>query len=140
MTRRQTPAPLDDEPVSGGGLGSMLRGSVNSMVGAASGLNLPLRAVERLTDAMERAASTLERLERASARLDELDEGFLERLDTTLDSLAAMARDVHATRVRVDAIHRELREVQQLLASPRRAAGSTRTSAPRGGSSGGRKR
>jgi hypothetical protein len=117
MTRRPpTPrgsAPRED-PAQGGGFGSVLRGSVNSMVGAA-GLNLPLRAVERLTTAVEHAAAILERLERATTRLDDLDDDFLERAYETLDLLGEMHEETQAIGERMERIEMELREVRTLL-------------------------
>lgn len=114
MARRATTARGDAEVPSGGGLGSVLRGSVNSMVGAA-GLNLPLRAVERLTSAIENASAILVRLERATTRLDEVDEDFLERAYQTLDVLAAMREDTHAMRLRLEAVECEVRELRGLI-------------------------
>lgn len=96
------------------GLGSRLRGSVNSMVGAA-GLNLPLRAVERLTGAIEQATSMLERLERATARLDDLDADFVERLSDSLDVLTRMHEDTRAIRKRMDAIEAEVHGMRTLV-------------------------
>ena len=115
MTRRpaaQRSSPEDEASQSG--LGSRLRGSVNSMVGAA-GLNLPLRAVERLTTAIENASSILERLERASMRLDDVEDDFLERAYDTLDVIVTLQKDVHAMAARLNTVEREVREVRTLL-------------------------
>src|ERR1700730_3622316 len=92
----------------------MLRGSVNSVVGAA-GLNLPLRAVERLTSAVEHAAITLERLERATAHLDRIDRDFLDRIHEALDALTDMSEDTRAIRERMDGIEAEIREMRELV-------------------------
>lgn len=115
MARRTTTKPtVEAEPPAGGGLGSVLRGSVNSMVGAA-GLNLPLRAVERLTSSIENASAILERLERATTRLDEIDDDFLDRAYETLDILAAMREDTHAISERLVALETEVRELRTLI-------------------------
>ena len=119
MTRRASSErtraiPEESATAAGGGLGSMLRGSVNSVVGAA-GLNLPLRAVERLTSAVEQAAHTLERLERATGHLDRIDGEFLDRVQEAFDSLADMSDDTRAIRERMDAIEAEIREMRELV-------------------------
>ena len=93
------------------GFGGMLRGSVNSVVGAA-GLNIPLRAVERLTTAVENASRTLERLERATVHLDRVDADFLDRVSETLDLLADMSEDTGAIRERLDALEDEVHELR----------------------------
>ncbi len=82
----------------------MLRGSVNSVVGAASGLNVPIRAVERLTSAVEHAAAILERVERATAHLDA---DFIDRLNDALELLGDMQADTHAIRQRLDALEKK---------------------------------
>jgi hypothetical protein len=119
MTRRPSSGrarAIPEEPVTaaGGGFGGMLRGSVNSVVGAA-GLNLPLRAVERLTSAVEHAAITLERLERATAHLDQIDGDFLDRIHEALNSLADMSDDTRAIRERMDGIEAEVRDMRELV-------------------------
>jgi hypothetical protein len=119
MTRRASSGRTrtgPEEPVAtaGGGFGGMLRGSVNSMVGAA-GLNLPLRAVERLTSAVEHAAITLERLERATAHLDRIDGDFLDRIHEAVDALTDMSDDTRAIRERMDGIEAEIREMRELV-------------------------
>ena len=134
-TRREAPDP------AASGFGSMLRGSVNSMVGAA-GLNLPLRAVERLTGAIEQATSMLERLERATVHLDELDPDFVQRLSESPDVLARMHEDTSAIRKRMDAIEAEVRGMRMLveerfdrvplLRSPRRARRAQQDTPPPG--------
>lgn len=93
----------------------MLRDSVNSMMGTVGGLNVPLRAIERLTGAVERAAALLERVERATRHLDELDAGFVDRLYESFDVLADMRKDTRAMRTRVDELESEVRELQALL-------------------------
>ena len=98
----------------GGAFGGVLRDSVNSVMGSV-GLNVPLRAIERLTGAVERAATLLERVERATRHLDELDEGFVDRLNDSFEVLAALRKDTRAMRSRVDAIESEMRELQSLL-------------------------
>ena len=136
----------EELPPEAGGLGSMLRGSVNSMVGAA-GLNLPLRAVERLTTSIEHATSILERLERATLHLDDLDADFASRVSDSLDVLTRMSEDTRAIRKRMDSLeaevkglrtlveermdriplfrpHRRSREVEPVPAPPRRRRGS----------------
>ena len=92
----------------------MLRGSVNSMVGAA-GLNLPLRAVERLTTAIEHASSILERLERATVHLDDVDTDFVSRVSESLDVLTRMSEDTRAIRKRMDAIEADLQDMRTLV-------------------------
>jgi hypothetical protein len=118
MTRRassgRTRAVPEPVTAAGGGFGGMLRGSVNSMVGAA-GLNLPLRAVERLTSAVEHAAITLERLERATEHLDRIDGDFLDRIHEALDALTDMSDDTRAIRERMDGIEAEIREMRELV-------------------------
>ena len=121
MTRRapaaRKPKPKaepEPAPAPSGGFGSVLRGSVNSVVGAA-GLNLPLRAVERLTSAIENASQVLERLERATTRLDELDDDFLDRAYETFDMLAAIRDDTHAINDRIVAVEEEVRELRSLI-------------------------
>lgn len=79
------------------------------------GLNVPLRAIERLTGAVERAATLLERLERTTRHLDAVDDGFIERLDDSFQVLADMRKDTRAMRTRVDALETEMRELQALL-------------------------
>ena len=116
MARRPPSRGAGTEPAeeAAGGFGSMLRGSVNSMVGAA-GINLPLRALERLTTAIEHASAILERLERASSRLDDIDDDFLERAYDTLDVIAAVQKDVHAMSARLNSVEKEVRQVRSLL-------------------------
>ena len=92
----------------------MLRGSVNSMVGVA-GLNVPLRAIERLTGAVEHAALTLERLERATVHLERFDEDVVDRVNDALDALADMSDDTHAIRERLDSIEAEVRDVRAMV-------------------------
>lgn len=115
MTRRAAPRSKAEEPApSGGGFGSVLRGSMTSVVGAA-GLNLPLRAVERLTSAIENASAVLERLERATTRLDDVDDDFLDRVYETLDLLAAMRDDTKAINKRMAVVEKEVRELRVLI-------------------------
>ena len=97
-----------------GAFGGMLRGSVNSVMGSV-GLNVPLRAIERLTGAVERAASLLERVERATRHLDEIDAGFIDRLNDSFQVLADMRTDTRAMRARVDDLESEMRDLQSLL-------------------------
>jgi len=85
----------------------MLRGSVNSVVGTV-GLNLPLRAVERLTGAVEHAAAILERLERASKHIEDLDEDFFERIEETLETLLVMRDDTAGIHARMESLEREV--------------------------------
>lgn len=92
----------------------MLRGSVNSMVGAA-GLNLPLRAVERLTTSIEHATSILERLERATVHLDDVDADFVARVSESLDVLARMSEDTRAIRKRMDSLEAEVKAMRALV-------------------------
>jgi hypothetical protein len=115
----RTPRPVDVEEraASPGGIGGMLRGSVNSVVGAA-GLNLPLRAIERLTRAVEHAATTLERMERATVHLDRVDSAFIDRVEEAFDILAAMADDTRAIRERLTGLERELRRRADRSPSP----------------------
>lgn len=96
------------------GFGGMLRGSMNSMMGTV-GLNVPLRAIERLTSAIERAAALLERMERATRHLDRLDPRFVDRLDRSLTVLADMQQDTRAMRRRVDALEKEVRAMNKQL-------------------------
>ena len=79
------------------------------------GLNVPLRAIERLTGAVERAATLLERVERATRHLDELDAGFFDRLNDSFQVLADMRKDTRAMRGRVEQLESEVRELQALL-------------------------
>ena len=92
----------------------MLRDSVNSVMGTA-GLNVPLRAIERLTGAVERAAALLERTERATRHLDRVDGGFIDRLNDSFDVLSDMGEDTRAMRSRVDQLETEMRDLQTLL-------------------------
>jgi 2-polyprenyl-6-methoxyphenol hydroxylase-like FAD-dependent oxidoreductase len=131
MTRRATTTrKVEDEPVTsgGGGFGSVLRGSVNSVVGAA-GLNLPLRAVERLTTAIENVSAVLQRL----------DDDFLDRAYETFDILAAMRDDTQAINQRMVMMEEEVRELRNLITQRfdqvpllrrRRASKSPSTPAP----------
>ena len=102
-----------ENPLSGA-FGGVLRGSVNSVMGSV-GLNVPLRAIERLTGAVERAASLLERVERATRHLDEIDSGFIDRLNDSFQVLADMRKDTRAMRARVDDLESEMRDLQTLL-------------------------
>ena len=100
------------------------------------GLNLPLRAVERLTGAVERAADMLARLdeggattraldllkrgdrvmrsvERATRHLDRLDRDFVDKVDRALGVVVDMRDDTEAIRLRLDAIDAELRAMQK---------------------------
>ena len=108
---RRTPAA--DNPLTGA-FGGVLRGSVNSVMGSV-GLNVPLRAIERLTGAVERAAALLERVERATRHLDEMDAGFIDRLNDSFRVLADMRKDTRAMRARVDELEGEMRALQTLL-------------------------
>lgn len=97
-----------------GGFAGVLRDSVNSVVGSV-GLNVPLRAVERLTGAVERAATLLERVERATRHLDRLDAGFVDRLNESLEVLADIRNDTAAMRDRVDDVEADVRALEALL-------------------------
>ena len=97
-----------------GAFGGVLRGSVNSVMGSV-GLNVPLRAIERLTGAVERAATLLERVERATRHLDEIDGAFIDRLSDSFQVLADMRKDTSAMRARVDELESEMRDLQTLL-------------------------
>jgi hypothetical protein len=116
MTRRPaTPRTASSgEPATAGGWGGVLRGSVNSVVGAA-GLNLPLRAVERLTRAIEQATTVLERMERATQQLDRLDADFIDQVSETLDVLMDMREDTRAMSERMVSLEDELRNLRSLL-------------------------
>lgn len=92
----------------------MLRDSMSSVMGNV-GLNVPLRAVERLTTAVERAAALLERLERATRQLDRLDAEFVDRLNQSMRVLSDMRTDTRAMRRRVDTLEEEVRGMQALL-------------------------
>lgn len=92
----------------------MLRDSMSSVMGNV-GLNVPLRAIERLTSAVERAAALLERLERATRHLDQVDAGFVDRLNQSMRVLGDMRADTRAMRRRVDALEEEVRSMQVLL-------------------------
>ena len=110
---------------------------MNSVMGTV-GLNVPLRAVERLTGAVERAATMLERLddaggatrvldllkradrishsvERATRHLDRLDEDFVKRLNDALAVLVEMRQDTRAMRKRLDSLEEEVHSVQTVL-------------------------
>jgi hypothetical protein len=92
----------------------MLRGSVGSVMGNV-GLNVPLRAIERLTGAVERAAAVLERVERATRHLDRLDADFVDRLNQGLRVLTDVRQDTRAMRRRVEALEEEVHAMQELL-------------------------
>lgn len=92
----------------------MLRGSMTGMMGTV-GLNVPLRAIERLTSAIERSAALLERMERATRHIDRLDPRFVDRLDRSLTVLADMQQDTRAMRRRVDELEKEVRAMHKLL-------------------------
>ena len=115
-TRRRTPAPTTTtpDPATGGGFGSLLRGSVTSVAGAA-GFNLPLRAVERLTAAIESTTATLDRLARTTQILDELDADIVDRFVDTFDVLSAMGEDTAAMRERMESMESEIRELRVLI-------------------------
>ena len=110
-TAKRSAAP--ENPLAGA-FGGVLRGSVNSVMGSV-GLNVPLRAIERLTGAVEHAASLLERVERTTRHLDEIDPGFMDRLNDSFQVLADMRKDTRAMRARVDQLESEMRELQTLL-------------------------
>lgn len=95
-----------------GAFGGVLRGSVNSVMGSV-GLNVPLRAIERLTGAVERAASLLERVERTTRHIDEIE--FIDRLYDSFQVLADLRKDTRAMRARVDELESEMRDLQTLL-------------------------
>jgi hypothetical protein len=105
--------PAGDKPLTGA-LGGVLRGSVNSVMGSV-GLNVPLRAIARLTGAVERAAVVLERVDRATRHLDKMDAGFVDRLNDSFQVLADMRKDTRAMRARVDELEREVRGLQTSL-------------------------
>jgi len=92
----------------------MLRGSVNSVVGTV-GLNLPLRAVERLTGAVEHAAAILERLERATVHLEYVDEDFIDKIEETVDSLLAMRDDTAGIYARMESLEKEVQLLRKAL-------------------------
>jgi hypothetical protein len=92
----------------------MLRGSVTSVVGA-TGLNVPMRAVERLTHAIERATLMLERLDRATEQLDRVDADFIDSVNETLGILARMGADTRAIRKRMDSMELEMRELRTVV-------------------------
>lgn len=92
----------------------MLRGSMNSMMGTV-GLNVPLRAIERLTSAIEHSAALLERMERATRPLDRMDPRFVDRLDHSFKVLADMQQDTRAMRRRLDELDKEVRAMHRLL-------------------------
>ena len=102
------------------------------------GLNVPLRAVERLTGAVERAALMLERLddaggttrvldllkradrishsvERATRHLDRLDADFVKRVNAALEVLVEMREDTRAMRKRLDSLEAEVHGVQTVV-------------------------
>ena len=106
-------ADASENPLAGA-FGGVLRGSVNSVMGSV-GLNVPLRAIERLTGAVERSASLLERVERTTRHLDEIDGGFIDRRNDSFQVLADMRKDTRAMRTRVDELEREMRDLQTLL-------------------------
>lgn len=110
-TPRRTSAA--ENPLAGA-FGGVLRGSVNSVMGSV-GLNVPLRAIERLTGAVERAAALLERVERATRHLDDVDAGFIDRLNESFEVLADMGEDTRAMRARVDELESEMRDLRTLL-------------------------
>jgi len=87
---------------------------MSSVMGTV-GLNVPLRAIERLTGAVDRAAAVLERVERGTRHLDRLDADFVDRLNETMRVLADVRSDTRAMRRRVDALEAEVREMRGLL-------------------------
>ncbi|MHB8717713.1 MAG: hypothetical protein ACYDAC_02320 [Candidatus Dormibacteria bacterium] len=131
--RSGTRATAGAEAASGGGIGGLLRGSVTSVAGAA-GLNLPLRAVERLTSAIEGTAATLERIARTTEILDELDADIVDRFVDTFEVLAAMREDTAAMRGRMDSMEVEIRALRLLIAERFDQVPLLRERRPRGGS------
>ncbi|MBV8527235.1 MAG: hypothetical protein JOZ75_02865 [Candidatus Dormibacteraeota bacterium] len=76
---------------------------------------MPLRAIERLTGAVERAAVLLERVERATRHLDKLDSRFVDRLNGSFSVLADLRSDTKAIRARLDEIETDMRDLESLL-------------------------
>ena len=113
--RATSPRPPADE-AGGGGLSGLLRGRVTSVAGVA-GLNLPLRAVERLTAAIENTTATLDRLARTTEILDDLDADIIDRFVDTFDVLAAMRDDTAAINARMESMEGEIRELRMLITS-----------------------
>jgi len=137
-TSRSPRRDTEEEAQSGSRFGGVLRGSMSSVMGTVGGLNVPLRTVERLTTALERAAVMLERIEdaggstrvitllkradrisksveQATKHLDRLDPDFVKRLNTALDMLIEMRRDTAAMRKRLDSLEQEVHGVQTVL-------------------------
>jgi len=112
--KRRAPAGDREQPDNGGGFGGILRGSVNSVVGATR-LNVLVRAVERLTRAIEHATVMLERLERATKHLDRVDDRFIERVNATLGVLNRMGTDTRAIRKRMDSMEIEMHELRMIV-------------------------
>jgi len=134
-TRRSAAAHA--EPETSGRLGGVLRGSMNSVMGTV-GLNVPLRAIERLTGAVERAAAMLERfdddegvarlldlikradrisrsVERGTKHLDRIDAAFLDRVNEALEVLVQMRQDTKVMRQRMESLETEVRALQTVL-------------------------
>lgn len=99
------------ESSNAGRIGGALRGSMNSVMGTV-GLNVPLRAIERLTGAVEHAATVLERVERATRHLDAR---FFDRVNDSFAVLADLRKDTRAIRARVDEVEADMRELQLVL-------------------------
>ena len=112
--KRRAPVREREQSDNGGGFGGMLRGSVNSVVGATR-LNVLVRAVERLTRAIEHATVMLERLERATKQLDRLDDGFFERVNKTMGVLDRMGTDTRAIRKRMDSMEVEMHDLRVIV-------------------------
>lgn len=102
------------ESSGAGGIGGALRGSMNSVMGTV-GLNVPLRAIEGLTGAVERGATVLERVERATRHLEKLDARFMDRVNDSFAVLADLRKDTRAIRARVDEMEADMRELQSVL-------------------------
>jgi len=104
-------------------------------MGTVGGLNLPLRSVERLTGALERASAMLERIEDAGGstrivtilkrvdritksveqstkQLDKLDADFVKRLNKALTVLVEMRDDTRAMRARLESLEGEVHSLQ----------------------------
>ncbi len=99
---RRTPAKA--ATTTGRGLSGLLRGSVNSMVGA-TGIDLPTRVLEQITTAVDRVSLRTERVVKQ-----------LDRLNKTVDILMDLRQETVGIAKKMDGIEKQLEEVRGLIA------------------------